>query len=84
VYVFPGDVYQSLSSLLAQLVDGLCQDRDGSILLEYARCPPSLFEELDAEEQGSSEDEDMDVEPGKSTRISEMDDMDVDSHLLTG
>lgn len=69
MYVFSGDVCQSLSSISAQLVDGLCQDRDDSILLEYAYCPTSLFEEQDAEEQDGSDEEDMDYEPSKPVRM---------------
>jgi hypothetical protein len=72
VYVFTGDVSQSLSSLLAHLVDGLCQDRDDSTLLQYAHYPTSLFDELDVEDQDGSDDEEMNGKPEMG------DDMDVD------
>ena len=76
MYVRSGDVYQSLSSLLAHLAEGLRQDRDDSILLKYTRCPTPLLEELDGEEQDCEESEESDVEVVESTR---MNDMEVDA-----
>ena len=82
MYVRSGDVYQSLSPLLAQLAEGLRQDRDDSILLRYTRCPTPLLEEQVEEEQDSEENEEQDVEVGESTQINEKDAMEVGTSSL--
>ena len=50
----------SVSFLSAQLADGLRQDHDDAIPLQYARCPTPLFNGLDSEEEEGSEDDDED------------------------
>ena len=60
-------------------MEGLYRDRDDSILLEYVPYPTHLPEELRVEEQSDSEDEDMDVEQVKSTRMGDNDGIDLDN-----
>ncbi|KIM41702.1 hypothetical protein M413DRAFT_444944 [Hebeloma cylindrosporum] len=46
----------SVSFLSAQLADGLRQDHDDAIPLQYARCPSPLLNGLDSEQEQGSED----------------------------
>ena len=46
----------SVSFLSAQLADGLRQNHDDAIPLQYARCPTPLLNGLDSEEEEGSED----------------------------
>ena len=65
----------------AQLAEGLRQEKDDAILLEYTRCPTPLLEELDSDGEETSEEEE-DVEMGESSRLGDSsqlaDGMDVD------
>ncbi|KAH9477013.1 hypothetical protein JR316_0010929 [Psilocybe cubensis] len=84
---------EDLHEFRSQLADGLRQDRDDAIPLEYAWCPSHLLEES----EGEDEDEDEDADASGEEEGSEADalpqhnmpnansDMDVDSSsILTG
>lgn len=67
--------------LSAQLSEGLRQDHDDAILLEYARCPTPLLGELDSDYEEGSEEE-SDVEMTQDARLpasQSATDMDVDT-----
>ncbi|KAF9526057.1 hypothetical protein CPB83DRAFT_795444 [Crepidotus variabilis] len=63
--LYSGRRVEDLNELKTQLAEGLRQDRDDAIPLEYGRCPTPLLEELDEEEYESDE---SDIEMDEETR----------------
>jgi hypothetical protein len=70
----------SVSFLSAQLADGLRQDHDDAIPLQYARCPTPLLNGLDSEEEEGSEDDNEDE--SRAEHLPNGADMDVGSSPL--
>ncbi|PPQ90263.1 hypothetical protein CVT25_013088 [Psilocybe cyanescens] len=79
---------EDLHEFRSQLADGLRQDHDDAIPLEYARCPTPLLEELedDDDEDASGEEDESETEiQSRLDMPHATSDMDVDSSpVLTG
>jgi len=59
MYVFPQGTSPLVLSVLAQLSEGLKQDRDDAIPLHYARCPSPLLAEIEEEDHWESDEDDI-------------------------
>ncbi|KAJ3512170.1 hypothetical protein NLJ89_g3678 [Agrocybe chaxingu] len=75
---------EDLQEFKSQLADGLRQDRDDAIPLEYMRCPTPLLEELDSgDEQDSEEDGEGETDGGSHPEDHQLTNgMDVDDPLV--
>ncbi|KAF4612033.1 hypothetical protein D9613_003808 [Agrocybe pediades] len=73
---------EDLHEFKSQLVDGLRQDRDDAIPLEYAYCPPKLLEEEEEDDDEESEEDEEEQEVNNARKpdiLTAGSDMDVDS-----